>query len=54
MLTLKTNEIKQDIQHNVTWALKEDLGLTSDVSDADADYDITAMLIPENEQAVAK
>jgi len=53
MLTLKTNEIKQDIQHNVTWALKEDLGLTSDVSDADADYDITAMLIPENEQAVA-
>ncbi|MGB0937606.1 MAG: carboxylating nicotinate-nucleotide diphosphorylase [Colwellia sp.] len=53
MLTQKSNEIKQDIQNTVTWALKEDLGLTGDVSDANADFDITAMLIPEKEQAVA-
>ena len=53
MLTLKTKEIEKDIQSTVTWALKEDLGLSSANVDADADYDITAMLIPENEQAVA-
>jgi nicotinate-nucleotide pyrophosphorylase (carboxylating) len=51
MLTQKSNEIKQDIQSTVTWALKEDLGLICDVSDAD--FDITAMLIPEKERAVA-
>lgn len=42
----------QDIKHTVTWALQEDLGLTSDQA-INASQDVTAMLIPENNKAVA-
>ncbi|GAA0813409.1 carboxylating nicotinate-nucleotide diphosphorylase [Colwellia sp. D2M02] len=43
-------KLKQDITKTVTWALCEDLGASET---ANASDDITAMLIPENEQAVA-
>ncbi len=52
MLTTSLKELQQDITQTVTWALKEDLGAI-DGQSADANDDITAMLIPENEQAVA-
>lgn len=52
MLTTQLDALKDDISHTVSWALKEDLG--AHVSQpADANQDITAMLIPEAEQAVA-
>lgn len=58
MLTSSVKELKQDITSTVTWALKEDLGVSdnkiADVNqDTIAENDISAMLIPENEQAVA-
>jgi nicotinate-nucleotide pyrophosphorylase (carboxylating) len=52
MLTSKIAKLQRDITATVTWALKEDLG-AFDSEDACADQDITAMLIPEHEQAVA-
>ncbi len=52
MLTTALEALQQDISQTVTWALKEDLGAV-DGQSADANDDITAMLIPENEQAVA-
>ncbi|MDX2367704.1 MAG: carboxylating nicotinate-nucleotide diphosphorylase, partial [Colwellia sp.] len=52
MLTSQLAKLKQDITATTTWALKEDLG-AFDSKNACAEQDITAMLIPENEQAVA-
>lgn len=52
MLTSQLAKLQQDITTTVTWALKEDLGVF-DSEKACAEQDITAMLIPENEQAVA-
>jgi nicotinate-nucleotide pyrophosphorylase (carboxylating) len=52
MLTTQLAMLKQDIIATTTWALKEDLG-AFDSEEACAEQDITAMLIPENEQAVA-
>jgi len=50
-LKTKLTELKNDIYQTVAWALKEDLGAYNEA--ADANQDITAMLIPEHEQAVA-
>ena len=52
MLTTQLAMLKQDIIATTTWALKEDLG-AFDSEEACAEQDITAMLIPEAEQAVA-
>jgi nicotinate-nucleotide pyrophosphorylase (carboxylating) len=52
MLTTQLAMLKQDIIATTTWALKEDLG-AFDSEETCAEQDITAMLIPENEQAVA-
>lgn len=52
MLTSQLAKLQHDITSTISWALKEDLG-AFDSEDACADQDITAMLIPENEQAVA-
>lgn len=52
MLTSQLAKLQQDITATTIWALKEDLG-AFDSEDACAEQDITAMLIPENEQAVA-
>jgi nicotinate-nucleotide pyrophosphorylase (carboxylating) len=52
MLTSQLAKLQHDITSTISWALKEDLG-AFDNEDACADQDITAMLIPENEQAVA-
>ncbi|MFT7006849.1 MAG: nicotinate-nucleotide pyrophosphorylase (carboxylating) [Colwellia sp.] len=52
MLTTQLAMLQQDIIATTTWALKEDLG-AFDSEEACAEQDITAMLIPENEQAVA-
>ncbi|MBL4764083.1 MAG: carboxylating nicotinate-nucleotide diphosphorylase [Colwellia sp.] len=52
MLTSQLAKLQQDITATTTWALKEDLG-AFDSEEACAQQDITAMLIPENEQAVA-
>ncbi len=48
----ETEKLQHDIIATVTWALKEDLGAFGEQSPS-SDQDITAMLIPENEQAVA-
>ncbi|MEY8214781.1 MAG: carboxylating nicotinate-nucleotide diphosphorylase [Colwellia sp.] len=45
-------KLQQDITATVTWALKEDLGTCDEQAPSTA-QDITAMLIPESEQAVA-
>ena len=45
-------ELERDIQHTVTWALQEDLGL-SPTEKVDAQCDVTAMLIPQDNTAVA-
>ncbi|WP_448212905.1 carboxylating nicotinate-nucleotide diphosphorylase [Colwellia sp. MEBiC06753] len=42
----------QDITHTVSWALREDLGLKEDQPIC-AEHDVTAMLIPAENQAVA-
>jgi len=52
MFTAEIAELKNDIMATVTWALKEDLGIFDEQTPS-VDQDITAMLIPENEQAVA-
>ncbi|PHR83554.1 MAG: nicotinate-nucleotide diphosphorylase (carboxylating) [Colwellia sp.] len=52
MLTSQLAKLQQDIKATITWALKEDLG-AFEGEYACAEQDITAMLIPENEQAVA-
>ena len=52
MLTSQLAKLEEDITTTTTWALKEDLG-AFDSEIACAEQDITAMLIPENEQAVA-
>ncbi len=52
MLTSKLAKLQQDITATTTWALKEDLGVFES-EEAGVEQDITAMLIPENEQAVA-
>ena len=56
-LKTKLTELKNDIDQTVTWALKEDLGACNEALDANqdtiAEHDITAMLIPADEQAVA-
>lgn len=52
MLSAEIAKLKNDITSTVTWALKEDLG-TFGEQPLSTDQDITAMLIPENEQAVA-
>ncbi len=53
MLTTALDALKKDISQTVTWALKEDLG-TVEGQSVTAVQDITAMLIPESEQGVAK
>jgi len=52
--TLSTERVKlkHDIAATVTWALKEDLGVFDEQTPS-VNQDITAMLIPENEHAVA-
>ncbi|MBL4822716.1 MAG: carboxylating nicotinate-nucleotide diphosphorylase [Colwellia sp.] len=52
MLTSQLAKLQQDITATTTWALKEDLG-AFDSEEACAEQDITAMLIPAKEQAVA-
>lgn len=52
MLTSEMTKLQQDITSTVTWALKEDLGVIDDQIPS-AEQDITAMLIPEHERAVA-
>ncbi|OUR59985.1 nicotinate-nucleotide diphosphorylase (carboxylating) [Colwellia sp. 39_35_sub15_T18] len=51
-LSTERAKLKHDISATVTWALKEDLGAFGEQS-ASSEQDITAMLIPENEQAIA-
>lgn len=51
-LSFEIKKLKNDITATVTWALKEDLG-AFDGQTPSVDQDITAMLIPEHEQAVA-
>ena len=52
MHTAELAKLQQDITATVTWALREDLGINDEQTPSTTD-DITAMLIPENEQAVA-
>jgi nicotinate-nucleotide pyrophosphorylase (carboxylating) len=52
MLTSEMAKLKHDIAATVTWALKEDLGVF-DGPVPSTEQDITAMLIPEHEQAIA-
>ena len=52
MLNAQLEKLQQDISKTISWALSEDLGAVGDAM-PQASHDITAMLIPENEQAVA-
>ena len=52
MFTSELTKLQNDITATVTWALKEDLG-AFDKQSPRVEQDITAMLIPENEQAIA-
>lgn len=52
MLSSQLEKLQQDISKTISWALCEDLGAV-DYTMPQASQDITAMLIPENEQAVA-
>ena len=52
MLNAQLEKLQQDISKTISWALCEDLGAV-DNETSQASQDITAMLIPENEQAVA-
>lgn len=52
MLITQLAKLEEDITTTTTWALKEDLGAFYSEFPC-AEQDITAMLIPENEQAVA-
>tara|TARA_R110001583_G_scaffold55849_3_gene169361 strand:- start:19024 stop:19968 length:945 start_codon:yes stop_codon:yes gene_type:complete len=51
-LSTERAKLQHDITATVTWALKEDLGVVNGQMPC-TDQDITAMLIPESEQAVA-
>ncbi len=50
--SLEIEKLQNDITATVNWALKEDLGIV-DGQTPSTTQDITAMLIPQNEQAVA-
>lgn len=52
MLSSQLKKLQQDISKTISWALCEDLGAVDNAM-PQASQDITAMLIPENEQAVA-
>ncbi|KGJ92245.1 carboxylating nicotinate-nucleotide diphosphorylase [Colwellia psychrerythraea] len=52
MLNAQLEKLQQDISKTISWALCEDLGAVGNAT-PQASQDITAMLIPENEQAVA-
>ena len=52
MLSSQLEKLQQDISKTISWALCEDLGAVDNAM-PQASQDITAMLIPENEQAVA-
>lgn len=52
MLTFELEKLQHDIAATVTWALTEDLGVVDGQTPSTA-QDITAMLIPEHERAVA-
>lgn len=52
MLSAQLEQLQQDISRTIAWALCEDLGVV-DNQIPQASQDITAMLIPENEQAIA-
>ncbi len=52
MLNAQLEKLQQDISKTISWALCEDLGAVG-TETPQASQDITAMLIPENEQAVA-
>lgn len=52
MFSAELEKLQQDINNTVHWALCEDLGANLDTTPKASD-DITAMLIPESEQAVA-
>ena len=52
MLNAQLEKLQQDMSTTSSWALSEDLGAVDDAM-PQASHDITAMLIPENEQAVA-
>ena len=52
MLNAQLEKLQLDISKTIAWALCEDLGATGDNA-AHATHDITAMLIPDNEQAIA-
>lgn len=52
MLSAQLEKLQQDISKTISWALCEDLGVV-DNEIPQASQDITAMLIPENEQAIA-
>ncbi len=52
MLSSQLEKLQQDISKTINWALCEDLGASGDTMPQASD-DITAMLIPEDEQAVA-
>ncbi len=52
MLSSQLEKLQQDISKTISWALCEDLGAVDNTM-PQASQDITAMLIPENEQAVA-
>ena len=52
MLSSQLEKLQQDISKTISWALCEDLGAIDNAM-PQASQDITAMLIPENEQAVA-
>ena len=52
LLTNEMSKLKDDIEATVSWALKEDLGTLGEQKPS-TENDITAMLIPQHEQAVA-
>ena len=52
LLTNEMSKLKDDIEVTVSWALKEDLGTLGEQKPS-TENDITAMLIPQHEQAVA-
>jgi nicotinate-nucleotide pyrophosphorylase (carboxylating) len=52
MLNAQLEKLQQDISKTISWALCEDLGAMGNET-PQASQDITAMLIPENEQAIA-
>ncbi|RTE86304.1 MULTISPECIES: carboxylating nicotinate-nucleotide diphosphorylase [Gammaproteobacteria] len=49
-----TPELEDSVQQEVTRALQEDLGLPADTVSISGEHDITAMLIPSEQQALAR